>query len=127
MATKTDTKPTDAPTTTEAAPTSTYKPVALRNKSRAPLWIDDVSLGLEAQLPGAGVALDKPVLLTEKQWRRRTPADWGILVAKGDVELRNIPPDDQAAVDAAEDRELSRAGAARTYSEAERAFFNPKL
>jgi hypothetical protein len=99
-----------------AAP-SAYRPVTLRNNKPAPFYYDDVN---GANTADKGVALKAAVKLTEQQWKRRTPAQWGVLVANEVVTLEGVPEADQVAFEEARDAEDRRLANHSAYDQVER-------
>jgi len=119
--------PPTSTTTEEKQPAkkaATFKPVTMKNLKPAPFYFDDQNAGARAD---KGIALKEAVKLDERQWRRRTPDQWGVLVANEVVHLVGIPEDDVDAFSTAVDREEVRLlRASSPLSETERAVLAAK-
>jgi hypothetical protein len=91
--------------------------VTLRNLKPAPFYYDDIN---GANTPDKGIATKAPVKLTDQQWRRRTPEQWGVLIANEVVTLDGIPEADVEVVNAARDAEEFRLANHSAYDAVER-------
>lgn len=103
--------------TSEEAIAAPWKGPRLKNLALAHFYADDQggADGNHSILGKGAVAV-----LTEAQWKRRTPAQWGVLVANELISLNGVPDADAAAVDAAEAAESARLGRVDNYTSLER-------
>lgn len=109
---------------TKPKKTTAEKPVEIVNLTPAPFYYDDSAASVDLADKGILTSkVRKP--LTPAQWARRTPDQWGVLVANEQVQVHNVPASDLDAFDAAVARETKRLQNARSaISPSERALFS---
>jgi hypothetical protein len=79
-----------------------------------PFYLDDSDAARHTE--GRGIAPIEPVQLTEAQWKRRTPAQWGTLVGAGAIRLTGLHDRDRAVVEDAEVAEVKRLARVKRFT-----------
>ena len=88
----------------------TFKNPIVKNTSKAIMWVDEESFILpsEVAIRGRGGSVKQQQgQLTKEQWERRSPEQWGVLIANELADIRTFPnsSDEERCLKAKEEEE----------------------